>query len=40
LYGEVRRRRAPATRLRRLRGLLAVEWAGATTSGCWCVGGR
>jgi DNA-binding CsgD family transcriptional regulator len=29
LYGEVRRRRAPATRLRRLRGLLAVELAGA-----------
>ncbi len=29
LYGEVRRRRAAPTRLRRLRGLLAVELAGA-----------
>lgn len=28
LYGEVRRRRAPATRLRRLRGLVATELAG------------
>jgi DNA-binding CsgD family transcriptional regulator len=28
LYGEVRRRRAPATRLRRLRGLVAAELAG------------
>nr|WP_155910017.1 MULTISPECIES: helix-turn-helix transcriptional regulator [unclassified Mycolicibacterium] len=29
LYGEVRRRRAPATRLRRLRGLIATELAAA-----------
>ncbi|WP_155916516.1 MULTISPECIES: LuxR C-terminal-related transcriptional regulator [unclassified Mycolicibacterium] len=29
LYGEVRRRRAPATRLRRLRGLVAIELAAA-----------
>lgn len=29
LYGEVRRRRAPATRLRRLRGLIAAELAAA-----------
>ena len=35
LYGEVRRRRAAATRLRRLRGLLAVELADVDDGG-WC----
>ena len=32
LYAEVRRRRAPHTRLRRLRGLVATEWAAAKNS--------
>ena len=44
LYGEVRRTRAASTRLRRLRGLLALELAGvratAGTCGCWFGAGR